>query len=195
MNNAPGWLRVGAGDDRVPRSTLLFVCTGNICRSAFAAASLRARVGDHAGKRVSSAGVMALQGWPMDPGMVRAGTQLGLSLGHHEARQVTGRMIADAAAVVVFDSEHRAWLRKEFPEHMARVVAIGQIARGLSMASHTGKPPLAHAVEKAIACAPHTTDDDWVTDPYRYDDAVKLACAKRILADVDVIATCVDWRG
>ncbi|MDU7486278.1 MAG: hypothetical protein E7K80_11275 [Cutibacterium avidum] len=193
MSNAPSWLRIGARDDRAARSTLLFVCTGNICRSAFAAASLRARVGDRVGNHVTSAGIRALHGWPMDPGMVRAGTELGLSLGPHEARQVTGRMIAGAAAVVVFDSEHRAWLREEFPEHMSRVVAIGQMVRGLATLPCTRRVPLAYAVEMAVGGAPSVVDDDWVADPYRCDDDVKLACAERILADIDVLAERVDW--
>lgn len=194
MSNPPRWLRTGAVRNQVSGSTLLFVCTGNICRSAFAAAALRARVGDRADTCVVSAGIRAMQGWPMDPGMARAGAELGLALGGHEARQVTGRMIANTAAVVVFGPEHHAWMRQEFPEHMGRVVAIGQVARGLGTLPRSGRLPLAHVVEAVTSDAPRIVDADWIDDPYGHDDSVKMICAKRILADVDILATRVDWE-
>jgi len=129
----------------------------------------------------------------MDPGMARAGAELGLALGGHEARQVTGRMIANTAAVVVFGPEHRAWMRQEFPEHMGRVLAIGQVARGLGMLPRNRRLPLTQVVEAVTSGAPRIVDTDWIEDPYGYDDRVKMICAKRILAAVDILATRVDW--
>jgi hypothetical protein len=102
-------------------------------------------------------------------------------------------MIANTAAVVVFGPEHRAWMRQEFPEHMGRVLAIGQVARGLGMLPRNRRLPLTQVVEAVTSGAPRIVDTDWIEDPYGYDDRVKMICAKRILAAVDILATRVDW--
>lgn len=93
-------------DDTVLR--VLFVCTGNTCRSPLAVAALVAELGDDATRvRVESAGTAAAEGQPANA-LSRAVAQAdGLDLSGHRARPVTSAMLRAADFVFVMDSLHR----------------------------------------------------------------------------------------
>ena len=87
---------------------LLFVCTGNICRSPMAAAIARDLLAPPAARdvEVSSAGTYALVGHARDRG--RDGDRRGArpeSRGHR-ARQLTRELVAEADLVVGMKREH-----------------------------------------------------------------------------------------
>jgi protein-tyrosine-phosphatase len=69
---------------------ILFVCTGNTCRSPMAEAIARDRAGD---LRVEfgSAGLQATEGMPASPRATAAAAEIGLDLGGHAASQFTLR--------------------------------------------------------------------------------------------------------
>ena len=97
---------------------MVFVCSGNICRSpiaekVFAAELERAGLAD--GVRVSSAGT---GGWHVgDPVDTRAAAVL-RAAGYpteHRARQITAEMLG-ADLIVALDDSHRRALRRAVPE-------------------------------------------------------------------------------
>ncbi len=67
---------------------VLFVCTGNICRSPLAE-HLARRQWDGQDIVVSSAGTHGLPGLPATSTMVAAGTELGIDLSRHRSRDIT----------------------------------------------------------------------------------------------------------
>lgn len=105
---------------------LLFVCSGNICRSPMAAA-LAAAAAAREGLliRVASAGTMALIGDPAEPDAQRALAELGLSLAPHRARQASREDIEEAALAVAATRNHRAWLQAHAPD--ARVASFAEL--------------------------------------------------------------------
>lgn len=68
----------------MPERRVLFVCTGNICRSPMAAAVAAARAGDRTA--FESAGIRALAGEPATPEAVEACAEAGVALAGHRAR-------------------------------------------------------------------------------------------------------------
>jgi L-threonylcarbamoyladenylate synthase len=94
--------------------TLLFVCTGNTCRSPMAEAIARDALGvseDGFVTRVRSAGVAAASGSPMSPEAVEALRRLGVEPGEHRSSTLTRQMIADAEEIFAMTrSHHRAIL-------------------------------------------------------------------------------------
>lgn len=87
---------------RAPRPLrVLFVCHGNLCRSALAEVLLR-RMAAEAGVsvEVSSAGIHAHAGAPMDPGTAACAARHGLDGSAHFARQLDARQVAAADVVV-----------------------------------------------------------------------------------------------
>ena len=90
---------------------ILFVCTGNTCRSPLAAALVRAR-----GIQADSAGIAACPGAPATPQAVRAAARRGGDLTGHRAQPVTGQLMAQADAVYAGDL-----LRARFPAFADKV--------------------------------------------------------------------------
>jgi protein-tyrosine-phosphatase len=80
---------------------VLFVCTGNICRSPFAEAVAR-----RAGLDVESAGLSAYEGaGPTDDALAVA-RELGYDLSSHRARPLTKEMLERADLVVGMTAAH-----------------------------------------------------------------------------------------
>jgi protein-tyrosine-phosphatase len=88
--------------------TILFVCTGNICRSPMAAAIARnelARLG-RTDVQVASAGTFALDGHGPSSDAALMAEEHGLSLDGHNAQQLTRELVAEADLVVGMEREH-----------------------------------------------------------------------------------------
>lgn len=108
--------------------TLLFVCTGNICRSPMAAALFRARakqVGDEV--RVESAGTWGVDGQPASPYAGEVLAKRGLSLDGHIARTVTREMLEQADLVIVMTRSHRDALNAEFPFARSKIRLMSEL--------------------------------------------------------------------
>ena len=84
---------------------IVFVCTGNTCRSPFAEAVARRERPD---LKVSSAGVASLGGAQCPPAAVAVARQLGLDLGSHRARSLDASMVAEADVLVAMTPEQSA---------------------------------------------------------------------------------------
>jgi len=90
---------------------VVFVCTGNICRSAMAEAMAAAT---HGGGEVAfeSAGVRAMVGWSATRTAEAVCAEIGVDAGGHRARQFTRQMAESADRIYVMTAEHlRAVLR------------------------------------------------------------------------------------
>ena len=90
---------------------ILFVCTGNTCRSPLAAALARAY-----GVDAQSAGLSAYPGDPASSQAARVARLYGADLSGHRARQVTREMVDQADAIFVMTPGHRAALCALFPQ-------------------------------------------------------------------------------
>jgi protein-tyrosine-phosphatase len=108
------------------RPLLLFVCSGNICRSPMAAA-LAADAAEREGLdiRVASFGTMALVGDVVEAEAHRSLAEIGLSLAPHRTRQASREAVLEAVLIVAATREHRAWLRAKAPE--ANIVSFDEL--------------------------------------------------------------------
>lgn len=103
-------------NERPTTYNLLFVCTGNTCRSPMAAGIARREVERRglANVEVQSAGVSAGQGAPAAEEAVRIGEAEGVPLGTHESQALTAELVEWADGVIVMA-----------PWHAARVQELG----------------------------------------------------------------------
>lgn len=95
--------------DPTPALRVLFVCTGNTCRSPLAAVALRAELGDDAeAVEVGSAGTAASPGQPASEGSRRIAEREGFDLSAHRSRPVTRDLAGRSDFVFVMSPAHRA---------------------------------------------------------------------------------------
>ncbi len=88
---------------------ILFVCTGNTCRSPMAAAYFEhlCKQSGRDGVMVESAGTHAGTGVPPSAGAVETMARLGINLSSHRSKPLDKKLLADADLVVAMTRSHR----------------------------------------------------------------------------------------
>jgi protein-tyrosine phosphatase len=162
---------------------LLFVCTGNICRSAFAEVLTRHLLNERLGYGpasaivVSSAGIQAVVGsgmHPMTREMLRPWGGGKLMAAHVEARQLDPTLVEQAHLVLGADLRHRSASVQAAPAALTTAFTLREFARLVSLVELSTLPDLpvqrAHAlVDEARSrrglMPPVDPADDEVLDP------------------------------
>jgi protein-tyrosine-phosphatase len=116
---------------------LLFVCTGNTCRSPMAEGIARhelARRGVH-GVVAGSAGTSAWDGAPASDGALLVALEHGVDLGGHEARMLTSAIVEQSDLILTMGSSH-----------LERVHALGGGARAHLLSTFASQGAVASPV-------------------------------------------------
>lgn len=104
---------------------ILIVCVGNICRSPAAEALLAQKLKGK-GLSVSSAGIGALVGNPMDKTAHEVLQDHGLHHTSHRARQVNSEMLHQADLILAMEHSHIARIRQMAPEVHGKTFLLGK---------------------------------------------------------------------
>ncbi|MDT0165793.1 low molecular weight phosphatase family protein [Actinotalea sp. AC32] len=176
---------------------VLAVCTGNICRSPAVERLLAHRLGaGSSGVEVASAGVGAVVGATIAPGMTPHLARLGVPTDGFAARQVAERDLASADLVLTMTRAHRTRVVELVPGAVRRTFTLRELARivaGLDLALlPDGSPAERLAALVPLAAArrrpPATPADDDVVDPWGGDEGLYARAFAELAPAVDVIA-------
>jgi protein-tyrosine-phosphatase len=98
------------------RMRVLFVCTGNTCRSAMAEGIARAVAQERglSGVTVASAGIHAMDGSPASDAALLVAMERGSDISEHRSRLLTPTLVAESDLVLAMS-----------PHHLERVEAMG----------------------------------------------------------------------
>ena len=99
---------------------ILFVCTGNTCRSPLAEGLARRVIHERAWPdvEVSSAGTSAWPNAPASDGSMLVALEHGIDLGGHRARQLSPELVAKSDIILTMG-----------PHHLERAEALGGVGR------------------------------------------------------------------
>lgn len=104
---------------------VLFVCTGNLCRSPLAEYLLRSRGPAGSAWRIGSAGLAAAEGLPASRTAIEVAAKIGLDLAPHRSRALTGELVAEALIIPAMTRPQIAELQRRFPAARDRVHLLG----------------------------------------------------------------------
>ena len=95
-------------DEKRGAMRLLFVCTGNTCRSALAEAIARREAIERglSDVEISSAGTSAWDGAPASDGALLVALERGMDLSTHRAQQLTRELVQSHDIVLAMSSHH-----------------------------------------------------------------------------------------
>lgn len=120
---------------------LLFVCTGNTCRSALAAALAKGIVAERGltDIEIASAGTSTWEGAPASDGALLVGLERGLDLGEHRARQLTRAMVEGADVILAMG-----------PHHLERIELFGGGRRAHLLTSYASRGKIDRGISDPI---------------------------------------------
>jgi glycine hydroxymethyltransferase len=95
--------------------TILFVCTGNICRSPMAEALMRELNRHRPDLRIQSAGLGAMDGMPPSDHAVEAMAEVGLDISHHRSAALRSDMIERADFIFTMTRQQQDAIQTIYP--------------------------------------------------------------------------------
>lgn len=101
--------------------TVVFICTGNTCRSPMAEAMCRAA---HPDWQVFSRGVYARDGQKASENAVAVISARGLDITSHTARRITRGDLKNADRIVAMTKGHAEILLQSFPEFAVKIETL-----------------------------------------------------------------------
>ena len=124
------WRRLGKGIENppIPRSpgSILFVCTGNICRSPFAEGYFRkiAECRNLREVRSVSAGLDVRISAPSPDIAVQVAKTFAVDMKDHRSKPITAEMVKDNDIIFAMEHHQAAILRQMFPNHRPKILLL-----------------------------------------------------------------------
>jgi len=103
---------------------LLFICTGNTCRSPMAEELAREMFGEAV--QVSSAGLEAWEGEKASPYALAVLKEQNLDLSRHRSRKIKADLLADADWIIPMTQAQEEKLKRLFPEFIHKTRCLGK---------------------------------------------------------------------
>lgn len=140
--------------------TILFVCTGNTCRSSMAEAIFRNLIKDvkeYENVRILSAGTWATKGQKASGNAIEALKDKNIDLSSHISKPLTKEMVEAADLILTMTEKHKMQILNVLPGSSEKVYTLKELAHGKA-------------------------NDINISDPYGQNIEVYKGCAEEIEA-------------
>jgi RpiB/LacA/LacB family sugar-phosphate isomerase len=104
--------------------TILFVCTGNVCRSPMAEALMRQQLKGRNDIRVISAGLGALDGQSATDAAVRAMSEIGVDISGFSSQSLNSRLVEEANYIFTMTRQQQDAIQTFYPATAEKVFTV-----------------------------------------------------------------------
>jgi glycine hydroxymethyltransferase len=132
--------------------TILFVCTGNVCRSPMAEGILRHALRGRGDYRIVSAGLGAAEGQPPSPYAVQALRELGIDISALRSRMLTAEMVREADYILGMTHSHIDTVMILFPYAAEKTFLLREFDETLDTFEKDISDPIGGSYEVYLNC-------------------------------------------
>ena len=110
---------------------ILFVCSGNSCRTPMAEGLLKSKISVRfkSAVRVQSAGTLGINGNPATDFAIMTAGKLGANISQHRSQGITEKLVKESDLIFAMASEHIDFLHKHYPEIRENVFLLKSFGR------------------------------------------------------------------
>src|SRR5450432_3147328 len=132
--------------------TILFICTGNVCRSPMAEALFRHAVRGRGEFRVLSAGIGAVDGQPPTPHSVRAMHELGVDISAQRSRMLTAELVRSADLILGMTHSHVDTVALMYPQMAEKTFLVREFDETLEPYEKDISDPIGSSYDVYVDC-------------------------------------------
>src|SRR3954470_19758857 len=132
--------------------TVLFICTGNVCRSPIAEGIFRHAVHGRGDYRVLSAGLGALDGQPPSAYAVQAVRELGIDIAGQRSRMLTPELVAQADYIFGMTHSHVDTVMLLYPHAAEKTFLLREFDETLDTFEKDISDPIGGSYEVYLNC-------------------------------------------
>src|SRR5260370_428263 len=131
---------------------ILFVCTGNVCRSPMAEGIFRQAVRGRGNYRVLSAGLGALEGQPPSSYAVQAVKELGIDISDRRSRALTPDLVQQADYIFGMTHSHIDTVMMLYPQAAEKTFLLREFDETLDLFEKDISDPIGGSYEVYLNC-------------------------------------------
>ena len=132
--------------------TILFICTGNVCRSPMAEALFRHAIKGRGEFRAISAGIGAMDGQPPTPHSVRAMRELGVDISGQRSRMLTTELVRSADIILGMTHGHVDTIALLYPAAAEKTFLLREFDETLEPYEKDISDPIGSPYEIYVEC-------------------------------------------
>jgi len=132
--------------------TVLFICTGNVCRSPMAEGIFRHAIQGRGDFRVISAGLGAMEGQPPSPYAVQAVRELGIDISGQRSRMLTPDLVQQADYILGMTHSHIDTVMLLYPQAAEKTFLLREFDDTLDLFEKDISDPIGGSYDVYLDC-------------------------------------------